>query len=230
MMARFIVWLAAALVSACGGGENSASRLRSDQTNDRIEITGSVQWYTIEGGFWAIQGGDGNVYDPSAPLDAMWQKADFPVRAVLRLRPDLGSTHMAGQIVDVLQIEQLSCQGLPCPAFGPAVTLTVAPGSGAKGSGSFYDATLTNVQRPTSAGVSPAFNCVTNSPTPTAPVMRYCFIFGEVAGVYEADATAPGFDLKHVRIEVPAREIKPYECCAAQYVPQATWVYLSASK
>jgi len=151
------------------------------------------------------------------------------VRAVVRVRSDLASFHMAGPIVDVLHIEQLSCVGLPCPSPPAPVILTIVPDAKA-GSVPTYDATLANVQRPPAAGVTPAFQCETGSSTPTAPGMRKCFIKGVVPGVYEADVTAPGAQPQHVRVEVPAQEIMPYECCAAGYEPQALWVYLSGSK
>lgn len=44
---------------------------------------------------------------------------------------------------------------------------------------------------------------------------------------YEADVTAPGYQPEHARIEVPAREVNPEDCCPVTYVPQAQWVHLT---
>src|SRR5207248_9445528 len=57
-------------------------------------------------------------------------------------------------------------------------------------------------------------------------VTTICFIFGVVAGEYEADVRAAAYDTAHVRIEVPAHAIQPYECCAIPYAPQTIWVDL----
>jgi hypothetical protein len=213
--------LAAALICACGGGLSAFP--------ETTEISGTVQWYSIEGGFWAIRGADGKTYDPSSPLDSRWQKSNLPIHAVVRVRSDLASFHMVGPIVDIIHIEQVSCEALPCPLPGPPVSLIVAASRGTP-DGSVYQATFTNVQRPASAGVIPEFNCVTTSLTPTAPAMRICYIHGVVPGAYEADVTAPGYEPQHVRVEVAAHDIQPYECCAAAYVSQGLWVYLTPSK
>ncbi len=110
MTARLFVCLASALICACGCGQSSTSTppAVNDQSAQKpIEVIGTIQWFSIEGGFWAIRGSDGKVYDPSSPLESRWQTPDLPVRAVLRVRSDLVSVHMVGVIVDVLQIEQL---------------------------------------------------------------------------------------------------------------------------
>jgi hypothetical protein len=109
MKTRLFVLVASALVSACEGGQGSTTARPGDlagNPQDQIEVTGTIQWFSFEGGFWAIRASDGQVYDPSSPLEAVWQKPDLSVRAVLRIRPDLVSVHMVGTIVDVLRIGQ----------------------------------------------------------------------------------------------------------------------------
>jgi len=146
------------------------------------------------------------------------------------VRNDLGSIHMAGPIVDVLHIEQLSCVGLPCPAPASAVDITVAGNDPVTAiTVPVLDATLSNVQRPPAAGVTPAFDCARQAPQGHTTVTTICFIFGVVPGVYEADVSAPGYRTRHVRVEVPEHVIQPYECCANPYVPQRIVVDLDRS-
>jgi len=205
-----------------------ASRPLTDRIPEgALEIVGTVEWYSFEGGFWAIRGSDGNTYDPSLPLDARWHKPSLPVRAVVRILHDVVSIHMAGQVVDVLQIEQLSCEGLPCPSPPPAVVVGVAGNDPPSvRTVAVLDATLSNVRRPPSAGITPAFDCANRAPRGYTTVTTMCLVFGLVPGVYEADVQAAGYRTGHVRVEVPEHVIQPYECCAASYVPQTVWVDL----
>lgn len=73
------------------------------RNGDQLSGTGTVEWFEIEGGFFAIRGDDGKVYDPMnlPPAFAEHRKR---VRFTARLRRDMGSFHMVGEIVEIQQI------------------------------------------------------------------------------------------------------------------------------
>jgi hypothetical protein len=70
---------------------------------DQVSGTGAVEWFTIEGGFFAIRGDDGRVYDPMN-LPAAFAKDGARVRFEGRIRGDMGSFHMVGEIVELKSI------------------------------------------------------------------------------------------------------------------------------
>jgi hypothetical protein len=70
---------------------------------DQLSGTGRVEWFGIEGGFFAIRGDDGNVYDPMN-LPPAFARDGVRVRFTARVRPDVGSVHMVGEIVEIQQI------------------------------------------------------------------------------------------------------------------------------
>ena len=117
------------------------------------------------------------------------------------------------------------CAGVDCGAPPPPVEVIIAPNAPSRTS--FYDATLANVQRPPGTSLAPPEFMCTGPDTPTS--LRKCYIYGDVAGVYEADVTARGFQTTHVRVEVPAPDVKPHQCCTGAYVPKSLSVYLSPS-
>jgi hypothetical protein len=189
------------------------------QRGTRIEVDGTVQYFTFEGGFWAIQGDDGFVYDPiSFPAD--FRKAGLRVHAVLDRLDDMASVHMAGYVVEVLSMELLlPCGPVPCPLPAPPVRLEVFPAPGAS---PVNGVSLASVAGP--PGVEVVVPPCTPGPTPPAML---CSIGGTGAGTYEADVEAPGFETVHVRAEVPARSPLPGECCQVTYVSQYLPVSLS---
>ena len=69
--------------------------------------TGTVRFMNLEGGFWAIVGDDNITYDPLSPIAAGFQRDGLRVRFEARVRDDVGSTHMVGPIVEIIQIEKL---------------------------------------------------------------------------------------------------------------------------
>jgi hypothetical protein len=73
------------------------------RSGDMVSGTGTVQWFEVEGGFFAIRGDDGKVYDP-INLPPAFARKDVRVRFTARLRRDLGSIHMVGEIVEIQQI------------------------------------------------------------------------------------------------------------------------------
>jgi hypothetical protein len=70
---------------------------------DLVSGTGTVQWFGLEGGFFAIRGDDGKVYDP-INLPAAFARDGAKVRFSATLRRDMGSIHMVGEIVELRQI------------------------------------------------------------------------------------------------------------------------------
>ena len=70
-----------------------------------IRINGTVQYFNLEGGFWAIRGDDGVVYDPLNGLARAFQRENTRVTLIARVRNDMGGIHMVGPIVEVLSIE-----------------------------------------------------------------------------------------------------------------------------
>ena len=72
-----------------------------------MRVTGTARFFTIEGGFWAIRGDDGMTYDPKDGLPAAYQREGMRVSAIVKVRTDLGGIHMAGPIVEILDIRAL---------------------------------------------------------------------------------------------------------------------------
>jgi hypothetical protein len=72
-----------------------------------IRVTGTVHFYTLEGGFWAVQGDDRVIYDPLNGLPLAFQRENLRVVMIATARNDLAGVHMVGPIVEVLQIQRL---------------------------------------------------------------------------------------------------------------------------
>ena len=72
---------------------------------DAIRFTGTVQFHDVEGGFWAIKADNGQTYDPENGLPERYRAPNLRVAVTARLRSDLGSIHMVGPIVEILQIQ-----------------------------------------------------------------------------------------------------------------------------
>jgi hypothetical protein len=72
-----------------------------------IRVTGTVNHYTFEGGFWAVRGDDGVTYDPLSGLPPEFQREGLRVVMVAKVRHDLGGIHMVGPIVEILEIHPL---------------------------------------------------------------------------------------------------------------------------
>lgn len=71
-----------------------------------IQVNGTVRYFTLEGGFWAIRGEDGVTYDPMNGLASEFQRENLRVTFIAKVRNDLGGIHMVGPIVEVLSIKQ----------------------------------------------------------------------------------------------------------------------------
>jgi len=71
----------------------------------RVEITGVVRHYQLEGGFYAIRGDDSVTYDPTNLPEAL-QQDGLRVEAEARRRDDLSGLHQVGPIVDLARIRR----------------------------------------------------------------------------------------------------------------------------
>ena len=71
---------------------------------DVFEVTGTVEWQELEGGFWGIAGDDKQSYDPLVGMPGELKVDGTRVKLVLLDRPDLMSTHMWGKHVQVQDI------------------------------------------------------------------------------------------------------------------------------
>ena len=69
--------------------------------------TGTVQFLTLEGGFWAIKGDDNVTYEPVPTLASEFQQSGLRVRFEARILGDAGGVHMAGPLVEIVQIKKL---------------------------------------------------------------------------------------------------------------------------
>ena len=69
-------------------------------------VSGKVRYFTLEGGFFAIRGDDSITYDPTNLHKGM-QIDGLRVKAKVRLRNDLGGSHMVGPIVDIIELTTL---------------------------------------------------------------------------------------------------------------------------
>jgi hypothetical protein len=83
-----------------------ASPSAPDVPPGAISVVGTVHYYTIEGGFWAVRGNDRVTYDPMDGLPSAFQVEGLQVRMIVKVRDDLGGVHMAGPIVEIIRIER----------------------------------------------------------------------------------------------------------------------------
>ena len=70
-----------------------------------IQVSGTVRYMALEGGFWAVRGDDGVTYDPMDGLAPAYQRENLRVTLVARVRNDVGGIHMVGPIVEVISIQ-----------------------------------------------------------------------------------------------------------------------------
>jgi hypothetical protein len=103
-MRSLFVLIAAGMLASCAAPVTTPDQLPPDA----VRITGTITHAAIEGGFWAIRGDDGVVYDPIRPLAAEFLMDGLRVSVVLRIRNDMAGTHMVGPLVEVLGITRMA--------------------------------------------------------------------------------------------------------------------------
>jgi hypothetical protein len=89
------------MISLIGCGSPTAPEL----PDGAIRVNGTVQYFNIEGGFWAVRGDDGVTYDPIAGLSPAFQRDNLRVTMIAKIRTDMGGIHMVGPLVEILSIE-----------------------------------------------------------------------------------------------------------------------------
>ena len=70
---------------------------------DIVELQGTIVKKDLEGGFFAIESDDGRVYDP-INLPEHFKKIGLKVKVNAKLRNDVASIHMAGDIIEIIDI------------------------------------------------------------------------------------------------------------------------------
>ena len=103
----------AMIIAGCMLSENKGTP-RSDPTaatkSDRLSQTdtfvlqGTVAKKDLEGGFFAIDGDDGRTYEP-LNLPEAFKSNGKRIKATVRVRDDVGSIHMVGEIIEIIAIE-----------------------------------------------------------------------------------------------------------------------------
>lgn len=76
------------------------------RNGDQVQGTGTIVHFRFEGGFFAIRGDDGVTYDP-LNLAEQYERHGLRVRFTAKLRTDVGSFHLAGPMVEILEIDRL---------------------------------------------------------------------------------------------------------------------------
>jgi hypothetical protein len=74
---------------------------------NQISVNGTVRFFGIEGGFWAVRGDDNVTYDPRGGLPKDFQTDGLRVHLVARELRDAAGIHMAGPIVEIVSIRRL---------------------------------------------------------------------------------------------------------------------------
>ena len=97
---RLLAGIVAAASIACASPTSPAT-----PPAGTLQVKGTVQFYTLEGGFWAVKGDDGVTYDPEGGLPVRFQVQNRRVTMVAKVRNDLGGFHMVGPIVEIVSIE-----------------------------------------------------------------------------------------------------------------------------
>ncbi len=90
------------LLFALGCGSPAAP-----ETPGTVRVTGTVHFFTIEGGFWAVRSDDGVTYDPMNRLPPDFQHENLRVSMIVKIRTDMAGTHMVGPIVEIIEIEKV---------------------------------------------------------------------------------------------------------------------------
>ena len=65
----------------------AASPTAPDVPAGAIQVTGTVRYFDLEGGFWAVRGDDGVTYDPINGLGSEFQRDNMRVTLVANDRP-----------------------------------------------------------------------------------------------------------------------------------------------
>jgi hypothetical protein len=86
-----------------GCAADNSDLFQGRQDMGAFDIRGTVVYMDLEGGLFVIQSDDGKTYEP-LDLPEAFQKDGMKVRATVRVRNDVGSIHMVGDIIEILEI------------------------------------------------------------------------------------------------------------------------------
>ena len=70
-------------------------------------VVGTVHFYALERGFWAVRGDDGTTYDPMNGLPKEFQQENLRVSMTVKVRTDMAGVHMVGPIVEIIEIRKI---------------------------------------------------------------------------------------------------------------------------
>jgi len=100
----------AVVLTACSGhtlpSTSADCSAFTPSSPDIVCVTGTVRYFGFEGGFWAVRGDNDTTYDPLDAMPAPFRREGLRVRVEGRIR-HLFSFHMAGPIIEILEIERL---------------------------------------------------------------------------------------------------------------------------
>ena len=102
LLARCLCLLLVTIPNGC-----SVVDVLSPCPQDQVCVNGTARFFDFEGGFWAVRGDDDVTYDPLGGLPEDFRQEGLRVHLRARVRDDVGSFHMAGPIVDIVEIRTL---------------------------------------------------------------------------------------------------------------------------
>ncbi len=73
------------------------------EPGELFQRSGTVKYYTLEGGFWAVDGDDGTTYDPIGGLPPAFENEGMRVEFLAKMTGH-GSFHMVGPMVEIRDI------------------------------------------------------------------------------------------------------------------------------
>jgi hypothetical protein len=79
---------------------------QGETARDVVNVEGTVTYVDLEGGFYGIEGDDGNRYNP-VNLDQAYAEDGLRVRISGEVRTDVATAQMWGQPLEIEQIERL---------------------------------------------------------------------------------------------------------------------------
>lgn len=91
-------------------------------SQEMVNTTGKVEYFTFEGGFYGIIGDDGNNYEPMN-LPEQFQRQDCKIKFIGIIRTDAMSVHNWGTIIELKEIEAYSPDEQSFEIFEWGVTL-----------------------------------------------------------------------------------------------------------
>ena len=108
-MRSFLNVVAFVLLFVALGCDGTDAPLESEnnQTFDPTPtVNASIEWLNLEGGFWAIRGDDGILYDPHPTIEEEFRLNGLHVRFRGTLRPDYVCIHMIGSVVTITEMQR----------------------------------------------------------------------------------------------------------------------------